>query len=145
MTIIHPFNDFLFELFPKADKSVKDINILTRELEAYYSWGNIKPTVTIENQMVTIQIDTDLIQSQDKDFQKVIALCEKGRYNEAKPILLRLIKTNHTISEYHRVLGQILSEQGQNEEAINSLIDALKWNPKTNRHSSWWVTFTSEI
>jgi len=130
MTIIHPFNDFLFELFPKADKTVKDINILTREIEAYYSWGNIKPTVTIDNQLVTIQIDTDLIQSQDKDFQKVIALCEKGRYNEAKPILLRLIKTNHTISEYHRVLGQILSEQGQNEEAINSLIDALKWNPK---------------
>jgi len=130
MTIIHPFDNFLFELFPKADKARKDIQILTQEIELYYSWGDIKPVVTFTDQLVTIQIDHDLIENQSKDFQKVIALCEKGKYNEAKPILLRLIKTNHTISEYHRVLGQILSEQGDHQEAINSLIDALKWNPK---------------
>jgi hypothetical protein len=78
MTIIHPFNDFLFELFPKADKTVKDINILTAEIQAYYSWGNIKPTVTIDDQLVTIQIDTDITQSQAKHFQKVM-LCKKGK------------------------------------------------------------------
>jgi len=91
MTIIHPFDDFLFVLFPNTNKTGKDIQKLTEEIEAYYSWGNIKPTVTINDQMVTIQIDTDFIDTQQKDFQKVIANCEKGKYNEAKPILQRLI------------------------------------------------------
>lgn len=50
--------------------------------------------------------------------------------DEAKVILTNLIKSNPTNSEYHRVFGQILSDQGDIEEAINSLIDSLRWNPK---------------
>ena len=73
MTIIHPFDDFLFVLFPNTNKTGKYIQKLTEEIEAYYSWGNIKPTVTINDQLVTIQIDTDFIDTQQKDFQKVIA------------------------------------------------------------------------
>jgi tetratricopeptide (TPR) repeat protein len=130
MTIVHPFDDFLFLLFPKAANAAKDITILVREIGDYYSWGNIKPTVTIDKDFVTIQIDNALIVQQDKDFQKVLALSDRGKYHEAKPILERLIKNNPTISEYHRVLGQILSELGDHQEAINVLIDALKWNPK---------------
>jgi hypothetical protein len=108
MTIVHPFDDFLFLLFPKAANAAKDITILAREIEDYYSWGNIKPTVTMDKDFVTIQIDNDLIVQQDKDFQKVLSLSDRGKYLEAKPILERLIKNNPTISEYHRVLGQIL-------------------------------------
>jgi hypothetical protein len=84
MTIIHPFDDFLFVLFPNTNKTDKDIQKLTEEIQAYYSWGNIKPTVNIDDQMVTIQIDTDITQRQAKNFQKVIALCKKGKIYRCK-------------------------------------------------------------
>lgn len=60
----------------------------------------------------------------------MVALCEKGKYSEAKPILKRLIEANPTISEYHRIMGQMLSDEGDQEEAINCLIDALRWDSK---------------
>ena len=59
-----------------------------------------------------------------------MTLCEKGRYEEAKPILKQLIDKNPTNSEYHRIMGQILSDEGNQEEVINSLIDALRWDSK---------------
>ena len=59
-----------------------------------------------------------------------MSLCDKRKFQEAKPILLELIKKNPTNSEYHRIFGQILSEEGNQDEAINYLIDALRWNPK---------------
>lgn len=59
-----------------------------------------------------------------------VALCEKGKYSEAKKLLDDLIKKNPTNSEYHRIYGQILSEEGAQAEAINSSIDALRWDSK---------------
>ena len=59
-----------------------------------------------------------------------MALCEKGKYAEAKSILQNLIQKNPTNSEYHRIMGQILSDEGDQEEAINYLIDALRWDSK---------------
>jgi tetratricopeptide (TPR) repeat protein len=59
-----------------------------------------------------------------------VALCEKGKYAEAKPILKGLIQKNPSNSEYHRIMGQILSDEGDQEEAINCLIDSLRWDSK---------------
>ncbi|HQT92111.1 MAG TPA: tetratricopeptide repeat protein, partial [Candidatus Kryptobacter bacterium] len=49
---------------------------------------------------------------------------------EAKDLLDELLASNPTNSEYHRVYGQILSMEGNQDEAINQLIDALRWDPK---------------
>jgi hypothetical protein len=40
---------------------------------------------------VTIEIDTPTILAQDTDYKKIISLCEKGKFAEAKPILKKLI------------------------------------------------------
>jgi Tfp pilus assembly protein PilF len=79
---------------------------------------------------VKIEIDARTIISQEVDYKKTVALCEKGKYSEAKIILKKLIEKNPTNSEYHRIMGQILSDEGDQEEAINCLIDALRWDPK---------------
>ncbi len=89
-----------------------------------------KPKVIIDKDWVTIEIDTPTIISQEADYRKTVALSEKGKYSEAKPILKKLIEKNPTNSEYHRIMGQILSDEGDQEEAINCLIDALRWDPK---------------
>ena len=88
------------------------------------------PKLNLDNEWVTIQIDTPTILSQEADYRKTVALCEKRNYADAKPILKNLIEKNPTNSEYHRIMGQIFSDEGDQEEAINSLIDALRWDSK---------------
>ncbi|HRA73625.1 MAG TPA: tetratricopeptide repeat protein, partial [Flavobacterium sp.] len=70
--------------------------------------------------------------AQDADYRKTVALCERGNYQEAKPILQNLIANNPTNSEFHRIMGQILSDEGQQDEAINCLIDALRWDSRNH-------------
>ena len=128
MQIIHKIDNFLFTIFPKIKKG--DNNSLINALEGYYTYGPFKPKVNIAEGWVNIEIDTPSIISQEADFKKTISLCEKGKYAEAKPILKKLIEKNPANSEYHRIMGQILSDEGDQEEAINSLIDALRWDSK---------------
>ncbi|MEO6731579.1 MAG: tetratricopeptide repeat protein [Ferruginibacter sp.] len=129
MQIIHKIDDFLFTIFPKL-KIGGGNSLIINELENYYTFGPFKPKVTVDNEWVTIQIDTPTILSQEADYRKTVALSEKGKYTEAKPILKNLIDKNPTNSEYHRIMGQILSDEGDQEEAINCLIDSLRWDSK---------------
>jgi tetratricopeptide (TPR) repeat protein len=128
MQIIHKIDDFLFTIFPSVKKG--DEQSLKDAILEYYTYGPYKPKVSIEGNWVTIEIDIPAIISQESDYKKVIALCEKGKYVEAKTILKNLIGKNPTISEYHRIMGQLLSDEGDQEEAINCLIDALRWDSK---------------
>ena len=130
MIIVHRINDFLFDLFPKAKAFGNSINILKEELTTFYTFGPYKPEISVNSDYIQILIDIPSIVNQQPEYDKVIAFCEKKKFAEAKKILKPLIKVNPTVSEYHRILGQILSEDGDQDEAINSLIDALKWDPK---------------
>ncbi|MDI1316903.1 tetratricopeptide repeat protein [Flavobacterium sp.] len=124
MRIIHKIDDFLNTIFPNINAEENIVAVL----EEYYTYGSFKPKVTIENGFVIVDVDINSISTQENDLRKVVALCENNNFSEAKPILIELIKKNPTNSEYHRILGQILSEQGDQDEAINALIDALRWN-----------------
>lgn len=128
MQIIHKIDNFLYTIFPSVIQG--DQQSLLNAIQDFYTYGPYKPKVTIDNYFVSIEIDTPTILAQDLDYQKVIAFCEKGKYADAKPILKKLIEKNPAISEYHRIMGQILSDEGDQEEAINCLIDALRWDSK---------------
>jgi tetratricopeptide (TPR) repeat protein len=128
MKIIYRKEDFLFTLFPEIANSNDDQIINT--LSDYYSYGNFKPIIRIENDLVIIDIDTTTIARHEADYHLAVTLCEKGNYTEAKPLLTKLISENPTNSEYYRIRGQIFSDEGDQNEAINCLIDALRWNPK---------------
>lgn len=126
MQIIHKINDFLFTIFPELENANE--KEIFNAIQKYYTYGPFVPKVTIDNDMVTVEVDTEIIVTQDADYNKTIALCEKGKFDEAKIILEKLILKNPSNSEYHRILGQVLSEQGDQDEAINALIDSLRWN-----------------
>ena len=130
MQIIHKIDYFLFTLFPEIVEGGGGNSLLISELEKYYTFGSFIPKVSISEGWITIEIDTSSLLAQEADYQKTVALCEKGRYEEAKPILQKLIDKNPTHSEFYRIMGQILSDQGQQDDAIDSLIDALRWNSK---------------
>jgi len=126
MQIIHKIDDFLYSIFP----DLNDEKEILKTMEEFYSYGPYKPKVTIKEGFVIVEIDVNTIANQENDYRKVITLCENGKFVEAKPILLNLIEKNPTNSEYHRILGQVLSDEGETEEAINSLIYALRWDSK---------------
>ncbi len=128
MQIIHKIDNFLYTIFPSVIQG--DKQSMLNAIQDFYTYGPYKPKVTIDNDFVTIEIDTPTILAQDIDYQKVIAFCEKGKYADAKPILKKLIEKNPAISEYHRIMGQILSDEGDQDEAINCLIDSLRWDSK---------------
>jgi len=128
MQITHKIDDFLFTIFPNIEKG--DNKSLKEAIEDYFTIGTFKPKVSINEDWITIEIDSSNILSQNNDYKRVVSLCEKGNYAEAKPILQNLIKKNPSNSEYHRIMGQILSDEGDQEEAINCLIDALRWDSK---------------
>ena len=128
MQIIHKIDNFLYTIFPSVIQG--DQQSLLNAIQNFYTYGPYKPKVKVENDFVLIEIDTPAILAQDIDYQKVIAFCEKGQFADAKPILKILIDKNPAISEYHRIMGQILSEEGDQEEAINCLIEALRWDSK---------------
>lgn len=134
MIIIHKIDNFLFNLFPRTKQAGKNDGILKEELTGYYTFGPYKPKVEIDNEYVRIEIDTSAIISQKPAFDTAIKYCEAGNYKKAKPVLEKLVKNNPTVSEYHRILGQIYSDEGDQDKAVNCLIDALRWDPK-NTHA----------
>lgn len=97
--------------------------------------------MVIDKEWITIEIDTESIISQEADYKKTVTLCEKGKYSEAKQLLKKLIENNPANSEYHRIMGQILSDEGDQDEAINCLIDSLKWDSK----NSWALLMMGNI
>ncbi len=130
MQITHKINSFLYDIFPELAGG--NIELIVQVLEKYYTYGPYKPKVSINDDFVTVEIDTTSILAQEAEYRNVISLCEKGKYSDAKLILTNLIAKNPTVSEYHRIMGQILSDEGEIEEAINCLIDALRWDSKNN-------------
>ena len=132
MHIIHSINDFLFELFPRAKDAGNNIDVLIEEIEKFYTVGPFKPAITIVHGILDITIEGELIEQHNSRYRKVLDLSDERRFEEAKEEIRQLIKEAPHISEYHRVLGQILSEEGEQDDAINSLIDALRWDPKNH-------------
>ncbi len=127
MTINHKINDFLFELFPdtKGDRE-KLIDAIKR----FYTEGPFEPQVSAEDDLIHVTFDADRIEADKEKFEKLVSLAENKKYDEAQELASELIEQSPNVSEYHRILGQIYSETGDQNEAVNSLIDALKWNPK---------------
>lgn len=130
MIIVHQINDFLYSLFPETELLGQDPARLVTYLTDFYTFGPYRPKVTLQGNAVTVQVDTQAISSQQGEYNKVLKLCEQGQFAQALPRLRKLIEQNPAVSEYHRVLGQVLSESGDTEAAINALIDALRWDPR---------------
>ena len=141
MIIIHKIDDFIFELFPQVAESNFDEEVIKQVLTVFYTTGPFRPKITIIDDYIKIEIDTSLIETQEKDYQKAISFSEKGMYSDAKKILERLVKSTPHISEYYRILGQIYSEEGDQDKAVDTLIDALKWDP----NNAWALLMMGNI
>ncbi len=132
MKILHKIDEFLFHLFGVENSSANK-EILFDKIRDYYTLDDTAPEIAEKDGFVEVKFDAELMEEKAK-FNQVINLCEKGDYKAAKAILDELLSRNKTNSEYYRIYGQILSDEGDHESAINHLIDALKWDPE-NSHA----------
>lgn len=132
MVIIHHIGSFLEVLFPELKGRMDDERLIEKILTDYYTIGNIQPEIKVRQGFAEIHFKSDEFIAQQLDFEKANNLCQNGKFIAAIPILKSLIVKNPTNSEYYRTLGQAYSMTGNDEEGINYLIDALKWNPKNN-------------
>ena len=85
MQIVHKINDFLYTIFPELENATE--TEIINAIQKYYTYGPFVPRITINNDLVIIDVDTETILTQDADYNKTVALCEKGRFDEAKIIL----------------------------------------------------------
>ncbi|REG85322.1 tetratricopeptide repeat protein [Algoriphagus antarcticus] len=123
-------SEFLKAIFPDID--IHDNEVIRKVLTIYYSQYGHTPKVEIDGDVITISLPDSVQQKYPDDFYKAADLCTTKKYREAIPIFERLIEANPKVSEYHRNLGQAYEELGEYDNAIDSLIEALRWNPKNN-------------
>ncbi|RIW11976.1 hypothetical protein D0X99_20075 [Algoriphagus lacus] len=130
MKIIYPRNKFLSRLFPTVD--ITNDEQLIHAFRKYLSLGEFIPNVEISESEVIIEIPSNFLLGDPREFQRVNELCSRKKFAEARPILEKLVQKYPSISEYHRTLAQTYEEEGQHEKAIDILIDALRWDPKNH-------------
>ena len=127
MTIFHKINPFLYNLFSVKEN---DKTTLIESIREYYTIDGIVPDVIEENGFLRVSVDTSRLLINVSDVSYLISLCEKGDYEKAYPLAQKLTKIHRTNSEIFRIKGQIESDLGMPDKAINSLIDALRWDPE---------------
>src|SRR5690554_4736253 len=115
MIITFQINDFLFELFPVEKNNIEQLKDF---LVQFYTVGPSEPSVDIADNLVVIKLDTEKIAENNASYKRLVALCEQGQFEKAKPLAQDLISKSLGFSEYHRILGQIHSELGDQDEAI---------------------------
>lgn len=119
---------FLKSLY--SDIDINNDQELIKAISASYS--PLVPEIIIEGELVTVQLPDKGQHKMPNEFFYATDLCTKGKYHDAIPILEKLISQNPSESEYHRNLAQAHEEIGNYQNAIDHLIDALKWDPRNH-------------
>ena len=104
---------------------------LKKQIVHHFAEKGCPPTVEIvSDTSVRIVFDTDALEKAETNFQKASACCAEGRFNAAKDLLLKAIKACPGYSEAHRLLGQVLYQQGEIDKGMNEVLEALLIDPK---------------
>ncbi|MFC5191876.1 tetratricopeptide repeat protein [Algoriphagus aquatilis] len=130
MRITYPRNQFLSQLFPAID--ITNDEQLIHAFRKYLTLGEYSPKVELTDSEVVIEVPSDLLLGNSNKYNRATDLCNKGKFAEAKPILVSLIEEFPLMSEYHRTLAQVYEEEGDHEQAIDILIEALRCDPKNH-------------
>lgn len=123
-------SEFLKAIFPDID--IHDNETIRQVLTVFYTKYGQTPKIEIDGDQIKISLPDSVQQKYPDEFYRATDLCTSKKYEQAIPIFEKLISTDPKVSEYHRNLGQAFEEMGEYSKAIDSLIEALRWNPKNN-------------
>jgi tetratricopeptide (TPR) repeat protein len=142
MTYFLLIDSFFFKLFPDLKDVINDHQRIITGVSEHFRAIGINANVRMTNDdLIQIDLSSNISTEDEKQFKKVTSLCERQKYDSATAELNSLIAKNPSISEYYRVRGQIQSETGNDDEAINDLIEALRLDP----NNSWALIMMGNI
>lgn len=122
------------EIIQSIDTSnfeASNANDLKKQIIHHFSEKGCPPIVEIiSDTSVRIIFDTDALEKAENNFHKASLLCNEGRFNAAKDLLLKAIKACPSFSEAHRLLGQIFYQQGEIDKGMDEVLEALLIDPK---------------
>lgn len=127
MTIAFSKDPYFLSLF-YLEKNASDSTILTTVQQAFEGLG-VETTVQVEGEAITVEVVGSTV-DRSGSVDRVATLASKGKFDQALQLIEKELKQHPTLSELYRMRGQILSEQGDQEGGINSLIDALRFDPE---------------
>lgn len=130
MKIFYQRSEFLKKLFPSID--IHDDEQVLGALKTFFNNSKLNPEIKLSADTIEVLFPKEQLKEDPKVFSKATNLCAQGRFSEARPLLEDLISRYPTVSEYHRNLAQTYEEEGNYQEAIDILIEALKWDPKNH-------------
>ena len=129
MKITHKLDEFLSKLFPDILPGTMSHEQIAAHLKQLYAYGPFTPTVKIEGDTVTIDMPVENPKDELKEYERLVNLCDQGKFDIAKERLKELLDRSPGVSDYWRIKGQIAEVEQRYDDAINDLINALKWDP----------------
>ena len=122
------------EIVQTVDASIfeaKNADELKKQIIHHFAEKGCPPIVEIiSDTAVRIIFDTDALEKAENNFHKASSLCSEGRFNAAKDLLQKAIKACPGYSEAHRLLGQVLFQQGEIDKGMDEVLEALLIDPK---------------
>src|SRR5690606_3773937 len=104
MIIIIPLDNFSNTIFSNSNSSKEE---LIAKLKEFYQIGSEIPVISDEGSYLKVEIDTEKLNIENEKYNKLQKLCESGDFDKALILAKELVSKSPTVSEYHRLLGQI--------------------------------------
>ena len=92
--------------------------------------GRAPEVEAISDSAVRITFDDEAAEKAETNVRKASDLCSEGRLNAAKDLLLKAVKACPGFPEAHRLLGQVLYQQGEIDKGMDEVLNALLVDPK---------------
>lgn len=102
-----------------------DQEIIDKMIELY-SFQGYKPIVKIEGDIIHIHIDSHILDSTQKNFDKACSLCNAQKYEKAIPVLEEVVKVCPLHADAYRTMAQAYMMLGDLEKALDMNIEALR-------------------
>ena len=140
MNIIFLKSDLAWNRFSNIDENSSDEEII-KAISEYYSheWSEIE--VNIENDVITIHIESKQWYASQEEIHSVARLAQQWEFDRCRKKLTELLEEYPDDSELYRLYGQTLSDEWRLDEAEKRLIDCLKHNPE----NVWWLVMLWNI
>ena len=122
MTIFYQIGDLKF--------NSSNLDDLKKELEEYFSYKGLTPTVEIQSDCVRVDIDEDKIKTAEAKVKLAYDCCNIGNFTSAKKYLSGALEICPLYSEAYRTLAQIYMQEGKYEEAMSNCGEAIKCDPR---------------
>ena len=122
MTIFYHIGDLEFNATNPQD--------LKAELEEYFSYKGLRPSIEVLPDQVRIDIDDEKIRTAEAKVKLAFEFCSMGNFITAKEYLRDALDICPLYSEAHRALAQIHMQEGRPEDAVAACSEALKCDPK---------------